>query len=85
MMECFLCAENDLNVLNSKFCHNDNVRDIIPPNSKRHDGVIRGNFSMNIAPKEVAALHQKWMFYLSSSLFLYFFIFLFLYFIIFVF
>ena len=37
-------------ILNYKYCHSDNVRQIFPPTSKRHHDVISINFSMDFAP-----------------------------------
>ena len=37
-------------ILNCKYCHNDNARQILPPTNKRHNDIIRGTFSVDVAP-----------------------------------
>ena len=45
-----LYAANSFAILNYKYCHNDNVRDILPPTLKCHHDVFRGNVSIDVAP-----------------------------------
>ena len=45
--------------LNYKYYQDNNIRHIFPSNPKRHNDVIRDNFGMDAALKEVAAWHRK--------------------------
>ena len=37
-------------ILNYRYCHNDNARQIFPPKPKYHNDITCGNFSMGVAP-----------------------------------